>query len=229
MKYYVHGKPCRESTGKRDYYETLNVLKLKVPEVNLHGDMAPSTLTIRQHVQLKLRKNKVEDLHDLYNPEARWKLYLKPFFGNVKVWDFSSVLVMQYIDPRQDEGASGASIDKETQGIRGAFSSGTEVTPPLVRSTPHFPMTGEDYVREVLIETEKDKKKFREAAAKEGPYILGLVEIALTYGWRRGCSLAFRSRTLTFCARCCPARRRRTASPTRCPCWRTSRPPSFPA
>lgn len=71
-------------------------------------------------------------------------------------------------------------MDSPFQVIRGAFGYGMEVMPPLVRSMPHFPMTGEDNVREVFIETEEDKKKLREAAAKEGPYMLGLVEIGLT-------------------------------------------------
>lgn len=184
MKYYVHGKPRRESTGKRDYYEALDVLKLKISEVTLNGDTASATLTIRQLVQMKLRSNRVKRLKDLYNPEARWKLHLEPFFGNVKVREYSSNLVMQYIEKRRSEGASGSSIDKEVQVIRGAFSYGMEVTPPLVRSMPHFPMTHEDNVRDVFIETEEEKKKLREAAATEGPWAVAAVEIGLTYGWR---------------------------------------------
>jgi hypothetical protein len=184
MKYHVHGKPRRESTGKRDYSDALDVLKLKVSEVNLNGSTLSGTLTIRQLVQAKFRKNRVEALRDLYNPEARWKLHLEPFFGNVKVKDYSSDLTMQYIERRKREGASGSSIDKEIQVVRGAFHYGMEVTPPLVTGIPYFPMTGEDNVRETFIDNEADKEKLRKAAVAEGPWMVGALEIGLTYGWR---------------------------------------------
>jgi len=186
MKFYVHGKPRRESTHKRDWSEAANVLKLRLAEIAVNGDAASSTLTIRQLVQMKLRSNRVKGLRDLYNPEARWKLHLEPFFGNVKVKDYASDLTMQYIEMRKGEGADGSTVDKEIQVVRGAFSYGMKITPPLVRFMPHFPMTGEDDVRQMFVETEEEKKKLRAAAAKEGPYMLGLVEIGLTYGWRRG-------------------------------------------
>jgi len=184
MKYHVHGKPRRESTGKRDYSEALDVLKLKVSEVSLYGDTVCGTLSIRQLVKMKLRKNKVESLRDLHNPEARWRLHLEPFFGNVKVKDYSSDLTLQYIEKRKGEGANGSTIDKEIQVVRGAFSYGMKVTPPLVRAMPYFPTTGEDHVRETFIDNEADKEKLRKAAVAEGPWMVGALEIGLTYGWR---------------------------------------------
>jgi integrase len=117
---------------------------------------------------------------------------LEPFFGNVKVKDYASDLTVQYIEMRKGKGADGSTIDKEVQVVRGAFSYGMKITPPLVRFMPHFPMTGEDDVRQVFVENEEDKKKLREAAAKEGSYMLGLVEIGLTYGWRRGSLLSMK-------------------------------------
>ena len=186
MKFYVNGKPRRESTHKRDWSEATDALKLRLAEIAVNGDTGSQTLTIRQLVQLKLRSNRVKGLKDLYNPEARWKLHLDPFFGNVKVKNYSSDLTLQYIEKRKGEGADGSTIDKEIQVVRGAFSYAMKITPPLVRFMPHFPMTGEDDVRQVFVETEADRKKLREAAAKEGPYMNGLVEIALTFGWRRG-------------------------------------------
>lgn len=198
MKFYVNGRPRRESTHKRDWSEAANVLKLRLAEIAVNGDAASSTLTIRQLVQMKLRSNQVRGLKDLHNPAARWKLHLEPFFGNVKVKDYASNLTLQYIEKRKGEGASGSSIDKEIQVIRGAFSYGMKITPPLVRFMPHFPMTGEDDVRQVFVETEGDKKELREAAAKEGPYMLGLVEIGLTYGWRRGSLLSMKVKNVNL-------------------------------
>jgi len=186
MKYYVHGAPRRESSGKRDWYGAAEVLKLRLSEIAVNGDFGSSALTIRALVQMKFRANRVEGLSDLANPERRWKLHLESFFGNLKVINYSSDLVNQYIEKRRKEGASGSSIDKEIQVIRGAFSYGMKMSPPLVKALPFFPMTHEDCIRQVFIDNEEDKEKLRAAAAKEAPYMLGLVEIALTYGWRRG-------------------------------------------
>lgn len=60
MKFYVSGRPRRESTHKRDWSEAANVLKLRLAEIAVNGDAASSTLTIRQLVQMKLRSNRVQ-------------------------------------------------------------------------------------------------------------------------------------------------------------------------
>lgn len=104
-----------------------------------------------------------------------------------------------------------------------------KITPPLVRFVPHFPMTGEDDVRQVFVETEEDKKKLREAAAKEGPYMLGLVEIGLTYGWRRGSLLSMKVKNVDLLRETLYCSESKNGAPTRRPCWRALEQPWFHA
>jgi integrase len=86
----------------------------------------------------------------------------------------------RYKGQRRAEGAAPATVNRELATLRRAFNYGKRSTPPKVYSVPYIQM-------------------FKENNARQGFVVL--IEVAYTYGWRRGEMLGLQVRQVDLLAR----------------------------
>jgi len=123
--------------------------------------------------------------------KCRWRLHVAPFFGFMRPSNVSTDLVNRYIDKRQEEGASNASINRELALLKRAFTLGRRSTPPKVQNVPYFEMLKENNTRKGFLES-ADYDKLARECAKPGLWMRTLFELAYTYGWRHSELLTLR-------------------------------------
>ena len=100
VKYYRNGKAYRESTHKTDEKEAQDFLTQRLGEIVTGNFSGPKTERVRinELAEDMLRDYRINGKRSLDDLEARWKLHLKPFFGDLRAIDVSSDLVARYVD-----------------------------------------------------------------------------------------------------------------------------------
>lgn len=136
-----------------------------------------------------LRDYRINGRKSLPDAEARWRLHLQPFFGNLRAVEVSSDLVARYVDSRQQSGAKNATINREIACMKRMFHLGQRATPPKVQRCPAFPRLLENNVRKGFLE---DSQLEKLASACPEIWFRALVEVGRTYGWRIGELLSMR-------------------------------------
>ncbi len=117
--------------------------------------------------------------------EWRWA-HLAPFFGNMRAANLTTANVEEYKAQRREASAAPANVNRELAVLRRMFRYGKQSTPPTVHNIPYTRMFSEkDNVRKGFIEQEAFGRMAAEAA-KDGLWLRALIEVAYTYGWRRG-------------------------------------------
>jgi integrase len=133
------------------------------------------------------------------DPQERWKGgHLSAVFANLFASNVTTESLTRYACTRQEEGAANATINREFATLRRMFNLARRSSPPKVRDVPHFPMLKEVNIRRGFVE---DADFDRLAAEAKEPWVRTFLELAFTYGWRRGELLGLRVRQLNFPAR----------------------------
>jgi integrase len=122
----------------------------------------------------------------------RWK-HLAPFFAPVRAANVTTALIEKYRSSRSGEGAAKATINHEVGTLRRMYHYGKQSTPPTVHTMPHFPMFKLNNARQGFVEPIQFER-LRIGFEKEGLWMRLLLELAYTYGWRRGELLNLRVR-----------------------------------
>src|SRR4051794_22887369 len=116
VKYYVNGRPMRESTGTVKETEAKRLLKEREGRAASGQQILPRSDRI-------LYDETADDLRRYYrtaktrNPEEteyRFK-NLNPFFGRMKIKQIGPSEVTDYIEQRQDEGAADKTVNNELE------------------------------------------------------------------------------------------------------------------
>jgi integrase len=94
--------------------------------------------------------------------------------------DVTSQQIAEYVDSRQQEAASNATVNRELAALKRMFRLGVQSTPPKVMRMPSFPHMRENNVRKGFLEDEQ----FRALVADGELWFRALVECGRTYGWR---------------------------------------------
>lgn len=200
VKYYRNGKAYRESTHKTDEKEAQDFLTRRLGEIVTGNFSGPKTERVRidELADDLLRDYRINGKRSLGDVEARWKLHLKPFFGDLKAVDVSSDLVARYVDKRQGQKAKNATINRELAALKRMFHLGQKATPPKVNRIPGFPRLAEDNVRKGFLEDAQYEVLF---GSNSENWFRAIVEVGRTYGWRVGELLSMRVKQVDLISR----------------------------
>jgi len=200
VKYYRNGKPYRESTHTQDEGKAKQFLKQRLAEITTGNFIGPRAERIRvdELAEDFLRDYRINGRKSLPDAQARWRLHLKPFFGNLRAVEVSSDLVARYVDSRQQQGAENATINRELACLKRMYHLAQRMTPLKVQRVPMFPKLKEDNIRKGFLE---DMAYSRLLTACPELWFRLLLELGRTYGWRKGELLQMRAREVDLLAR----------------------------
>ena len=88
----------------------------------------------------------------------RAKKHVIPAFGRVKVRNFGTIHLTEYIAKRRAAGAADATINRELAIVRRGFSLGEQNQPPMVLRKVYIPALAEDNTREGFIDRSQYKR-----------------------------------------------------------------------
>jgi len=190
----------RESTHKTDEKEAQDFLTLRLGEIVTGNFSGPKTERVRidELADDFLRDYRINGKRSLDDVEARWKLHLKPFFGDLRAIDVSSDLVARYVEKRQEQKAKNATINRELAALKRMFHLGQKATPPKVNRIPAFPRLAENNIRKGFLEDGQYRKLFGSCAEN---WFQAIVEVGRTYGWRVGELLNMRVKQVDLLSR----------------------------
>jgi len=193
----------REATGLTSQSAAQKVLTRRLDQVE-RGEL----------IETRRRSARISELYEALHvhylndkrPETaqrlawQWKLHLAPSFANLLAAGLTTDDVAGYTRRRQEQGASNATINRELSALRRMFNLGRRTTPPKVRVLPYIPLLKEDNTRTGFVD---DAQFARLAfAAEAGERWLRLfLELAFSYGWRKGELLTLRVRQVDIEAR----------------------------
>jgi integrase len=184
-KWYADGKAYTQSTKQTDEQRAEKFLRKQLAKVET-GTFAGTRVERIRVSELAddfLRDYKINGRKSLDDTEARYKLHLKPAFGHLRASRVSTSLINEYVDDRQEAGASNATINRELAALKRMFTIGSHATPPKVNRIPHFNMLKESNVRSGFVNDEQ-YGVLAGASNEVGAWLRALLEVAYTYGWR---------------------------------------------
>jgi integrase len=191
IKYYRNGVPIRESSGSNKVKAAEKLLRLRIGAIS-SGTYIPLQVTKTLVSELGddlLREYKINGRKSIDDLTARWDLHLKPFFAHLRAIEVTSQLVAQYVDARQQEEASNATINRELAALKRLFSLARQSN--KVTAAPYIAMLKEDNTRTGFLES-KQHDKLAAECAKIGLWMRAIFEVGVTYGWRHGELLGLR-------------------------------------
>jgi integrase len=193
VKYSFAGKAFRESSRTADPAKAARFLRQRLAQIERGESFGPKVDKVRiaDLAEGLLRDYRINGHKSLADVEARWRLHLQPFFGQIKAIHLGSALLAQYIDQRQQDGASNASINREMACLRRMYRLGYLASPPRVIRIPHIPQLREDNVRQGFINAEQYSNLVAHCPEL---WLRALLETACNYGWRVSELLALRVR-----------------------------------
>lgn len=185
--YSVKGRRVREKTGSSNYAVAQQLLKRRVGEVarGEFNGLEAERIRVSELWEPFLRDRKIKG-RGLEHLKRRWTLHLEPFIAQYRASDVGTDLLNEYVEARQNEGTSNATINRELAVIRGMLRLAYFAKPQKVRSLPKFPRLDESQnVRTGFLDP-KNYQALADNANKIGLWMRALFEIAYTWGWRKG-------------------------------------------
>ena len=196
-----HGRRYCVSTGETSIKKARNVLKDKIAAVRSGKYLGPTAekVLVAELVQDALTDQIVNGAKDTVNPKLRWESHLKGKFGLLKACEVKRAMLDQYVKARLEEKASNATIVKELALLKRALNLGVEHEKIYATMVPVFPHLEEKNVREGF-PSDNEYTKLRDACRKEGIWLRTMLELAATFGWRKGSLLRMRVSNVDFLA-----------------------------
>ena len=194
IQFYRNGRRVREATGTADIGEAKRLLRQRLHEVDQNTYLAR-----------RGRPAKVADLYEALKAEreanrkgrkrelpGRWR-HLGPAFGAMPAADVTTDDVLRYVSQRRArDNAANATINRELAALKRMFRLGSQATPPRVQRVPHIPLLREANARSGFVEDTGFGRLALVAEAGGEPWLRLFLELAYSYGWRRGELLGLR-------------------------------------
>jgi integrase len=219
IQYYREGRRIREAAHTKDKSVAQRLLNKRLNQVDEGEAFEPSrakAVKIATLYEAMLAQAKLEERTKIENAEAlkqdrrvkrprgvemlelRWRKHLGPFFGHKRAVSLSTDDITAYQLQRQEEGASNASINLETNILTRAFNIGKDSTPPKVKTVPRIRRLPESKARQGFVE---DAHFNRMVMAARNLFERTFLELAYGYGWRRSEILGLRVNQINFADR----------------------------
>lgn len=182
-----HGRRYCVSTGETSVKKAKDVLKDKIAAVRSGKYLGPTAekIAVEELVQDALTDQIVNGNKDTVNPKLRWENHLKGTFGLLKACEVKRALLDRYVKARLEEKASNATIVKELALLKRALNLGVEREKIYATMVPVFPHLEQKNVREGF-PSDEEYTKLKDACRKEGIWLRTMLELAATFGWRKG-------------------------------------------
>ena len=163
IKYHRNGRSFRESTRTEDKRIATRILGKRLAEISTNTFVGPTheRITVGELADDLFRDYRINGRKTTDDVQTRWRLHIEPFFGSRRVMEVTSDLVAKYVDHRQSEHASNATINREMAALKRMFRIGMFATPPKVFRLPKFPKLTEDNIRTGFLEDAQYKKADR--------------------------------------------------------------------
>jgi integrase len=179
-KYYVNGRPVRESTGAEKETEAPRFLKAREGRVATGVPILPRADRVRYEEAEKDLRRHYEATGSRNLSEYTYRVaHLTAFFAGRRIGSLGQADVDAYIVKRQTEAAVGSTIRRElgtlTRMLRLAYENGKLLRLPIL----HKPKEGAP--REGFFERDQYEAVRRRL---KGPDLQLAAAIAYTYGWR---------------------------------------------
>ena len=193
IHYGYRGRDYRESAETNSPKKATALRDLKKAQLRMGKFVDP----IARRVMLsELYADVVEDYRinhyaSIDDLEDRWVKHLQAFFGHLAAADVTTDLCKRYIACRQKAGVADSTINRTLAALKRMFHLATECTPPKVQFVPYIPMLKENNVRTGFVETEA-QVRLEHACGRIGWWMLAMLEVGCTYGWRHGSLLKMR-------------------------------------
>jgi integrase len=183
LKWSVNGKARKCASGTRNKHKAESMLAQKIAETRTGQYMGPKAerTMVAELAEDLFRDYQINGKRSLDAVERRWKKHLKPFFGLLKASEVTKDVVKRYVDQRQRQGASNASINREMAALKRMFNLGKG---DKVAQIPVFPHLRENNIRTGFVD-DHDYDKLAAACTKQGLWMRGLFETAYRLGWRK--------------------------------------------
>jgi len=182
IKYYRNGKPYVESTHSDKLEVAKRLLKRREGEIS-EGKVPGICFDRVRFDELKgemLADYRVNGKKSLARAERSVR-HLDETFEGLRVVDITTPQINRYIEKRQIEQASNASINRELSALKRMLNLGARQTPPKVDKVPYIAMLKESNVRTGFFEHE-DFVAVRDARPE---YLKAVITFAYNTGWRR--------------------------------------------
>lgn len=188
-----HGRRYCVSTGETSIQKARYVLKDKIAAVRSGSYLGPTAekITVEELIQDALTDQIVNGKKDTVNPKLRWENHLKGTFGQLRACEVKRALLDRFVKSRLEQQASNATIVKELALLKRALNLGVEHEKIYSTMVPVFPHLEEKNVREGF-PSDEEYTKLKEACRKEGIWLRTMLELAATFGWRKGSLLRMR-------------------------------------
>jgi integrase len=181
IKYYRNGKSYRESSGTDKKMVAKKLLDRR------EGDLAQGKqpgvqfdkITYEQVQEDFLRDYRINQKKSLDRAERSAK-HLEKYFGGNKIPTITTPRINGYIEIRQNDGATNATINRELAALKRMLNLGAQQTPPIVDRVPKIHMLAEDNVRTGFF----DHDEFLAVRNALPQYLRGFVTFGYKLGWR---------------------------------------------
>lgn len=196
LQFYRDGKRIREATGSDDYDHAKKLLRQRLHEIDKNDYLTRQgkPTRVRDLYAALLESSLIRRKGRKRELPGRWK-HLEPAFAQMLASALATDDVRAYVRSRQAAGAADATINRELATLKRMFKLGLETTPPKVLRVPFIPMLTENNVRQGFVEDADFAKLAAEASEL---WLRVLLELAFTYGWRRGELVTLRVRQVNL-------------------------------
>ncbi|MBI4560554.1 MAG: site-specific integrase [Candidatus Rokubacteria bacterium] len=179
IKYYINGRPVRESAGTKKETEARRILKDREGRVATGQPMLPRVDRIRYEEAAQDLRQHYEVTGQRNLEEAEYRLaHLDCFFASQRIAGIGPANATAYAQKRQTEEASNGTINRElailNRMLRLAYENGKLLRLPMIRQLEEAPPRAGFFERE----------QFEAVRYYLRPDLQVVVTVAYTFGWR---------------------------------------------